>query len=37
MPYVMEYEYIQDGNVKVTLLIDGIMTYTQGNVLGKVT
>lgn len=33
--YVMEYEYIQDGNVKVTLLIDGIMTYTQGNVLEK--
>ena len=31
--YVMSYEYINDNNVRVYLLIDGIMTYTQGSVL----
>lgn len=31
--YVVRYEYINDCNVRVYLLIDGIMTYTQGSVL----
>jgi len=31
--YVIRYEWAGDGAVKVYLLIDGIMTYTQGNVL----
>lgn len=31
--YVVKYEWAGDGTVKVYLLIDGIMTYTQGNVL----
>lgn len=31
--YVMNYEYQNDGNTRVYLLIDAIMTYTQGNVL----
>lgn len=31
--YVIKYEWVGDGAVKVYLLIDGIMTYTQGNVL----
>ena len=31
--YVIKYEYINDNNVRVYLLIDGIMTYTQGSVL----
>lgn len=35
--YVINYEYINDGNVRVYLLIDGIMTYTQGRVLNNLT
>jgi len=31
--YVMNYEYLSDGAIRVTLLIDGIMTFTQGNIL----
>lgn len=31
--YVVKYEYLNDQCVKVYLLIDGIMTYTQGNML----
>src|SRR5699024_3994818 len=31
--YVISYEYLNDEAVKVDLLIDGIMTFTQGNVL----
>lgn len=31
--YVMNYEYLAPNNVRVYLLVDGIMTYTQGNVL----
>lgn len=31
--YVIDYEYLNDDSVRVNLLIDGIMTYTQGNVL----
>lgn len=31
--YVMSYEYLNPSNVRVNLLIDGIMTYTQGSVL----
>lgn len=31
--YVMNYEYINDKNTKVYLMIDPIMTFTQGNVL----
>ena len=31
--YVMSYEYLNPSSVRVNLLIDGIMTYTQGNVL----
>lgn len=33
--YVIEYEYLNDNAVRVYLLIDGIMTYTQGDVLTK--
>lgn len=33
--YVIEYEYLNDNAVRVYLLIDGIMTYTQGGVLTK--
>ena len=33
--YVISYEYLNDEAVKVDLLIDGIMTFTQGNVLEK--
>lgn len=31
--YVIKYEWVGDNAVKVYLLVDGIMTYTQGNVL----
>ena len=31
--YVINYEYLNHNAVRVYLLIDGIMTYTQGNVL----
>lgn len=31
--YVINYTYLQPGSVEVNLLVDGIMTYTQGNVL----
>ena len=31
--YVIDYEYLNDQAIRVNLLIDGIMTYTQGNVL----
>lgn len=31
--YVVDYEYLNDNAVRVNLLIDGIMTYTQGGVL----
>lgn len=34
--YVVSYEYIQDGNVRVYLMIDPIMTYTQGSVLQNI-
>src|SRR5690606_32690336 len=33
--YVMGYEYKNDEAVEVTLLIDGIMTFTQGTVLNN--
>ena len=31
--YVINYEYLNDDAIRVNLLIDGIMTYTQGTVL----
>lgn len=31
--YVINYEYLAPNTVRVYLLVDGIMTYTQGNVL----
>lgn len=31
--YVVSYEYLNDNSIRVYLLIDGIMTYTQGSVL----
>ena len=31
--YVIEYEYVNENATRVNLLIDGIMTFTQGNVL----
>lgn len=31
--YVINYEYINDNNVRVYLLIDAIMTHTQGTIL----
>ena len=31
--YVINYEYLNDNAVRVNMLIDGIMTYTQGAVL----
>lgn len=34
--YVVSYEYIQPGVTRVNLLIDGIMTYTQGYVLQNI-
>ena len=33
--YVMDYRYKNDGNTEVTLLIDGIMTFCQGDTLEK--
>ena len=33
--YVMSYEFLNPSSVRVYLLIDGIMTYTQGNVLSS--
>ncbi len=33
--YVMEYEYLNDNTIRVYLLIDSIMTHTQGNVLNN--
>src|SRR5699024_5388876 len=33
--YVMEYRYINDHTTEVSLLIDGIMTFCQGNVLNS--
>ena len=33
--YVMRYEYLNPGAVRVYLLIDGIMTYTQGDTLER--
>ena len=34
--YVMRYEYLNDSAIRVYLLIDGIMTYTQGDVLEQI-
>lgn len=31
--YVMDYEYLNDNAVRVNLLVDGIMTFTQGSAL----
>lgn len=31
--YVINYEYLNDNNVRVYLMIDPIMTYTQGSIL----
>ena len=31
--YVIDCEYLNDQAIRVNLLVDGIMTYTQGNVL----
>ena len=33
--YVINYEYVNDKNTRVFLLIDGIMTYCQGNVINN--
>ena len=33
--YVMDYKYINDQTTEITLLIDGIMTFCQGNTLSK--
>lgn len=33
--YVINYEYLNDNAIRVNLLIDGIMTYTQGVTLQK--
>src|SRR5690625_3918568 len=33
--YVMDYRYVNDNNTEVSLLIDGIMTFCQGNTLSK--
>lgn len=33
--YVMDYKYINDNTTEVSLLIDGIMTFCQGNVLNN--
>ena len=33
--YVMEYRYINDHTTEVSLLIDGIMTFCQGDTLSK--
>lgn len=31
--YVINYEYVMDGNTRVYLMIDPVMTYTQGTIL----
>src|SRR5699024_2065348 len=33
--YVMDYKYINDNTTEVSLLIDGIMTFCQGDTLSK--
>ena len=33
--YVMDYKYLNDNTTEVTLLIDGIMTFCQGNTLSQ--
>src|SRR5699024_12266106 len=33
--YVMDYQYINDNTTELTLLIDGIMTFCQGDTLSK--
>ncbi len=33
--YVMDYRYMNDNTTEVTLLIDGIMTFCQGDTLSK--
>ena len=33
--YVMDYRYINDKTTEISLLIDGIMTFCQGNTLSK--
>ena len=33
--YVIEYKYINENTIEVHLLIDGIMTFTQGSVLER--
>ena len=35
--YLINYEYVNDRNSKLHLLVDPIMTYTQGNVLNELT
>lgn len=35
--YVINYEYLNPQSVRVDLLIDGIMTYTQGEVLNQLS
>lgn len=35
--YVMNYEYLKDNLVKIYLMIDPIMTFTQGNALENLT
>lgn len=35
--YVMNYEFLQPGNTRVYLIIDPVMTYTQGSVLEQLT
>src|SRR5699024_2583709 len=33
--YVMDYKYLNDQTTEITILIDGIMTFCQGNTLSK--
>ena len=33
--YVMDYQYLNDNTTEISLLIDGIMTFCQGNTLNK--
>src|SRR5699024_9806125 len=33
--YVMDYKYLNDNTTEVSLLIDGIMTFCQGDTLSK--
>src|SRR5699024_7166971 len=33
--YVMDYRYMNDHNTEVTLLVDGIMTFCQGDTLSN--